>query len=61
MAGKSPVDFQYFTKLDKLKVELSKDGYNRYTYGEYDNMNDAREELLKVKELGYKNAFIKKF
>jgi len=60
MAGKSPVDFKYFTKLDKLKVELSKDGYNRYTYGEYDNMNDASEELLKVKELGYKNAFIKK-
>jgi hypothetical protein len=60
MAGKSPVNFKYFTQLDKLKVELSKDGYNRYTYGEYDNMDDAGKELLRVKELGYKNAFIKK-
>ena len=60
MAGESPVDFKFFANLDNLKVELSKDGYNRYYYGEYDNMNDASEELLRVKELGYNNAFIKK-
>jgi hypothetical protein len=60
MAGKSPVNFKYFAKLEKLKVELSKDGYYRYTCGEYEDMNDAGEELSKVKELGYKNAFIKK-
>ncbi len=60
MADKSPVDFKYFAKLDKLKIELSKDGYYRYTYGEYESMNEAREELSEVKEMGYKNAFIKK-
>ncbi|MBN2213110.1 MAG: PD40 domain-containing protein [Bacteroidales bacterium] len=60
MAGKIPVNFNIFNKLDKLKIELSKDGYYRYFYGEYENIYEAREELSKVKELGYRNAFIKK-
>jgi hypothetical protein len=60
MSGKTPINFKYFGKLDRLKIELSKDGYYRYYYGEYESMDDAREALLKARELGYKNAFIKK-
>jgi hypothetical protein len=60
MSGKAPVNFNIFSKLHKLRIELSKDGYYRYLYGEYESMDDARADLSKVKELGYRNAFIKK-
>lgn len=60
MSGKTPINFKYFSKLDRLKIELSKDGYYRYFYGEYESTDDAGKALLKARELGYKNAFIKK-
>ncbi len=60
MAGKAPVDFGYFRKFDRLKVTLGRDGYNRYFIGEYADLNEARDELNRLKEMGYPKAFIKK-
>ena len=60
MAGKAPVNFKYFGKLDRLKVSLGTDGYYRYTYGEYENIDDAAEDLTKMKEMGYTGSFIRK-
>ncbi len=60
MSGRTPINFKYFGKLDRLKIELGRDGYYRYFYGEYESMDDAREALPKARELGYENAFIRK-
>jgi hypothetical protein len=60
MAGKTPVNFKYFDKLERLNIQLSKDGYYRYYYGEYGSLQDANEDLSKVKALGYQNAFVKR-
>ncbi|MBN2613140.1 MAG: PD40 domain-containing protein [Bacteroidales bacterium] len=60
MAGKDPVDFSLFKKLESLKVTLNKDGYYRYSYGEFKNEYETGEHLTRLKGLGYKQAFLKK-
>ncbi|MFO7658913.1 MAG: tetratricopeptide repeat protein [Bacteroidales bacterium] len=60
MAGKDPVDFRIFGKLNSLKVTLGSDGYYRYSFGEYTNKYDAVDHIAGLKEKGFKGAFLKK-
>ena len=53
-----PVDLGYFKDLKNVKEHLCKDGFYRYTYLEIDNYDQAKQELLKVLDLGYVGAFI---
>ncbi len=60
MAGRNRLDFSSFNRFDRLKVTLGKDGYYRYTYGEYSTLDDARKEFSRLKNLGHENMFIRK-
>jgi len=49
----------YFAGIKNVKLFEGEDGLIRYIYGEFSNISIAREELIKIKELGYEDAFIK--
>ncbi len=53
-----PIDMKYFKNLKGVKENLCADGYYRYTYKEFDDIQKAREEKQKIIELGYPDAFL---
>jgi len=55
-----PVQPNYFKKLASVSVTKGADDYYRYTVGNYDSYADAKQELSKLAELGYPNAYIKR-
>jgi tetratricopeptide (TPR) repeat protein/cell division protein FtsN len=60
MALKAPVDLSYFKELPIVSVTKGADEFYRYTFGAYESVQKAKEDLQKLKELGYKQVFIKK-
>ncbi len=61
MALKKEIDIDYFTNLSGIEMHKCKDGYSKYSIGNYNDYKDAKAELARVKELGYRDAFIRKF
>lgn len=59
MAIKREADVNYFSNLSDVKVVKGVDGYYRYTLGEYSSSAAAKEEVKKLAQLGYKQAFVK--
>lgn len=55
-----PVETNYFENLSDVNVIKGSDDYYRYTVGAFSDYNEAKQELAKIAELGYKNAFVKK-
>ena len=55
-----PVETNYFENLSDVNVTKGSDDYYRYTVGDFSDYNEAKQELAKIAELGYKNAFVKK-
>ena len=47
--------FNDLPKLDGIKFE---DGYYRYFVGKFETFHSSKEELARVQELGYKDAYI---
>lgn len=47
-----------FVNLQGVKQFKTKDGFYRYTYKEFTNLNDAKNELADVIKKGYVDAFI---
>jgi outer membrane protein OmpA-like peptidoglycan-associated protein len=45
-------------ELGDVEEVKTKDGYYRYTYKKFNNLEEAEAELAKVVELGFNNAFI---
>lgn len=43
---------------DNVKMHFSSDGYYRYYFGEYKNINEARAACDKIRDLGYTDAFV---
>lgn len=60
MALKAPIDLNYFKDLTVVSVTKGADEYYRYTFGAYESIQKAKDDLQKLKELGYKQVFIKK-
>ncbi|MFN8254286.1 MAG: OmpA family protein [Bacteroidales bacterium] len=58
-AFSKPIGKEHFKSLKNLQLFYSGKFYH-YTSGEYDNLEQAADELNKIKELGYKDAFIRK-
>lgn len=56
-AFRFPVYLSHFENLDNVMEFRMKDKIFRYCVGEFPG-TDAREELEKIKELGYKGAFL---
>ena len=46
-----------FNKLKDIKVEIT-NGLYKYIVGNYSNLNDANTEMRKIKNFGFKNAYI---
>ncbi|MBU0765465.1 MAG: SPOR domain-containing protein [Bacteroidetes bacterium] len=57
-ALRKPADLEKFPGLKGVKEELGADDIYRYTYREIKGYNPAKEELDKVKALGYEDAFL---
>ncbi|MBI9055739.1 MAG: PD40 domain-containing protein [Bacteroidales bacterium] len=55
-----PVKPEYFKTLSSVAVTKGADDYYRYTVGDYASFSDAKDELSKIAELGYPNAYIKR-
>jgi len=60
MALLIPVEANYFSKLENVVITRGADDYYRYTVGEYDDYNTAKEELSQLAKLGYKGAYVKR-
>ncbi len=60
MALKAPVDLSYFKELPIVSVTKGRDDFYRYTYGAYESVQSAKEDLQKIKNLGYNQVFIRK-
>ena len=58
IALKNPRETSYFNNIGKVTRYTCKDGVYRYVIGEYQGIQTAMEALPKIKELGYKDAFI---
>ncbi len=58
MALKNPVETEYFKDLEKVRVFHCRDGYHRYVHGRYKDLEEAREALSGIFDLGYRDAFI---
>ncbi len=61
MALKNPVKADYFNNMDGLTIQVGYDGFYRYIAGKYNSINEAKSDMMKLKSLGYKNAFIRKY
>ncbi len=55
-----PVEADYFSNLSSVIVTKGADDYYRYTVGDYNSYNDAKNELSKIAKLGFKNAYVKR-
>ncbi len=60
MALRNPVDVGFFANLSDVIVSLGEDGLYRYFYGSYSSIEQAKEDLPRIIELGYKDAFVRK-
>jgi tetratricopeptide (TPR) repeat protein len=61
MALKNPVRADYFKNIDGLTIQVGYDGFYRYITGKFNSINEAKSDMIKLKSLGYKNAFIRKY
>jgi len=59
MALKKPVHPGNFVNFPDIKVTKGDDAFHRYTHGIYHGYTIAKQELEKVHELGYNDAFIR--
>lgn len=59
MALKAPVKLSYFKDVKNISVTKFPDGFYRYTVGRINSYQEAKELQLKIKKLGYTDAFIK--
>lgn len=59
MALKNPVEVDYFKNVDHVKLAKYPDDYYRYTVGNTSSYSEAQKLLLKIHEIGYKDAFIR--
>ncbi|MDA3954947.1 MAG: hypothetical protein PF485_14970 [Bacteroidales bacterium] len=59
MALKNPVKVDYFKDVDNVLLTKYPDGFYRYTVGNTSSYSEAKNIMLKIQELGYKNAFIR--
>jgi hypothetical protein len=61
MALLKPRDAEIFTRVshEKLHISYGSDGYSRYTYGRYENYQQAIPDLKKLIRNGFKDAFIR--
>lgn len=57
IALSKPVDKSFFKGLNTIEVK-SADGYYRYIYGEFKDLNEAKSQLEKIIEMGFPDAFI---
>ncbi len=55
-----PVKPDFFTDLSSVVVTKGADDYFRYTIGDFDSYEEAKQELSSIKLLGYNQAFVKK-
>ncbi len=55
-----PVEVDYFTNLSTVVITKGADDYYRYTFGDYGDYTEAKQELSKLADLGYKNAYVKR-
>ena len=58
MALKNPVKTSHFKTLKGVVMYTGRDGFHRYVYGDFENLNKALEELPSLKQMGYHDAFI---
>jgi hypothetical protein len=59
MALKNPVEVDYFKNVDHVILAKYPDDYYRYTVGNTSSYSEAQKLLLKIHEIGYKDAFIR--
>ncbi|HDJ34375.1 MAG TPA: hypothetical protein ENF21_09800 [Bacteroidetes bacterium] len=56
-----PVDVSYFAPLENVRVILGKDGFYRYTYGEFDTQEEAEKVRQQLVDKGYhEDLWVKK-
>lgn len=56
-----PVDVSYFAPLENVQVILGKDGFYRYTYGEFDTIEEAEKVRQQLINQGYhEDLWVKK-
>lgn len=55
-----PVKPDYFKNLSSVVITKGADDYFRYTVGSFDSYAVAKQELLKIAELGYPHAYVKR-
>lgn len=59
-ALKNPIDLSYIALLDSVRMFVNEEGYRRYLYGNFDNINSAQKALDRVKQIPpYSSAFIR--
>jgi hypothetical protein len=59
-ATDEPVDIaSQFRNLNGVSTRKAEDGTYKYIYGEYRSLSQAKTSLQKVRELGYREAFIR--
>ncbi len=57
-AARSPLSKSRFEKLDQVTEYSCADGYFRYVTGTYQTFQDASDQLRKLRETGFKDAYI---
>jgi hypothetical protein len=55
---KAPQDPAYFKNIDRAREFDCADGYVRYTVGSYSSAAEARQEISRIKSLGYSECFV---
>ena len=55
---KSPQNPSFFKSVDKAREFDCRDGYIRYTVGRYDSKTTAKQNLSRVKSMGYSECFV---
>ena len=58
IALKKSRDVSYFRELGVVMKYAGKDGINRYTFGKYESIEEAKRDLLYVRKKGYRDAFV---
>jgi outer membrane protein OmpA-like peptidoglycan-associated protein/tetratricopeptide (TPR) repeat protein len=58
-SSKQQLSMNMFKDVAGVKEIASSDGYYRYIYGDYKSYIKAKEELTKIHESGFKDAFIR--
>jgi len=57
-ALKKPINLKFFKNIQGVKEYIGNDGLYKYTIGKFNNIEDARKALKKIKKKGYNDAFI---